>query len=458
MGAALLAGCRPPRVDVAVPTAVPVVELSPAAPTGFPGTATPEAAAVAMDTPAATTPTPTLSPTPFYAGPLSPPCGLSLPAVPPASPGPSASLPDGSVAARAAVRELAPESARPALDRLFASPGTVGLVAYQIGRESEGAFWNADAPMPLASVVKLIDLVAYAEAVSAGTLDPLERVPLSELERYYLPNFDLGAHRRALSELRAEGRVLEGDEPAVVLGDVAEMMVRFSSNAASDYLHARLGQQVIEDTATSLGMTGQSAPCSFLGQFLIMANHTRRAGNDAAAVRAYASDPAAYGADVALLTDAYSNDAGFRRAETAWRETNRRPSIDTQRLFSETLNAQGTARDYAALMARLAQNGLSMPDSSYLARRVVEWPMRFPANQELFSNLGYKNGALPGVLTTAYYAYRWDGTPVVVALFYRDLPQQTYRDWRFSLAHDELARWLLSDPAAIPALAAALAP
>jgi hypothetical protein len=58
------------------------------------------------------------------------------------------------------------------------------------------------------------------------------------------------------------------------------------------------------------------------------------------------------------------------------------------------------------------------------------------------------------VLTTAYYAYHWDSpsAPVVVTLFYRDLPQQTYRAWRSSLAHDELARWLLSDPAAISLL------
>ncbi len=112
---------------------------------------------------------------------------------------------------------------------------------------------------------------------------------------------------------------------------------------------------------------------------------------------------------------------------------------------------------YAALMSRLAQNGLSNADSSFQARRILEWPNQFEANQELFSNVGYKNGALPGVLTTAYYAYRWnDLAPVVVVLFFRDLPQATYRDWRFDLPHDELARWLLADPAAIPALAAAL--
>ena len=52
---------------------------------------------------------------------------------------------------------------------------------------------------------------------------------------------------------------------------------------------------------------------------------------------------------------------------------------------------------------------------------------------------------------------RWDtGALTVVVLFFRDLPQQTYREWRNALPHDELARWLLADPAAIPALAAAL--
>ena len=47
--------------------------------------------------------------------------------------------------------------------------------------------------------------------------------------------------------------------------------------------------------------------------------------------------------------------------------------------------------------------------------------------------------------------------PIVVALFFRDLEgRTTYRQWRDNLAHDELARWLLYDPQAIPALRAVL--
>jgi D-alanyl-D-alanine carboxypeptidase len=379
-----------------------------------------------------------------------------LPVVPPeAEPQTAELLIDG--ASRDALRAAAPPAAWPALEQLFNAPESVGLAAFQVGREAEGAYLNAETPMPLASVVKLVTLVAYAEAAAAGELNPAELVPLSELERFYLPRFDLGAHRRAVEELRREGRVFGETDPAVSLDDVGWMMIRHSSNAASDYLHWRLGQARIEQTAIALGLATQSAPCPFLGQFLMMANHTRPAANDVAAVHAYAADPVAYAGEMGLLADAFSNDPEFRQAEIRWREDTRRPSLEGQRAFSDRLNPQGSAGDYATLMAGLAQNSLG-PEASYQARRLLEWPNQFAANQALFSNVGYKNGSLPGVLTTAYYAYRWDApaAPVVVTLFYRDLPQQTYRAWRSSLAHDELARWLLADPAAMGLLRAAL--
>ncbi len=54
-----------------------------------------------------------------------------------------------------------------------------------------------------------------------------------------------------------------------------------------------------------------------------------------------------------------------------------------------------------------------------------------PHNQALFSNLGYKNGTLPGILTIVYYAYPIGETaPIVVALFFRDLEGRIYREWR----------------------------
>lgn len=443
----------PTATALAVASATPTLELTELA---SPAPATlPPADSVATPTAVVQTP-----PTPFFSGTLSPPCGLLLPPIPQPLSVPPDPSPLLSPEEAADLLDAAPDSARAALAYLINHPEDVGLVAYQLGNAANGVYVNQNTPMPLASLVKLVHLVAYVEAVAAGELDPLEQVPLTEVDRFYLPNFDLGAHRRAVSELEAGGRLFGEANPTLLLEDIPWMMVRHSSNAASDYLQARLGQERIEATAQALGLSTQTAPCPFIGQFLTMANHTR-VTSDYAALQAYLeageAGAVAYAADVALLADAYSQSESFRTREVSWRRTTRRPSITDQRLFTEYFNPQAAAGEYAALLARLAQNGLSTPDSSFQARRYLEWPMVFPVNQELFSNLGYKNGSLPGVLTTGYYAYRWgEGAPVVVVLLYRNLPQQTYRQWRFDLPHDELARWLLADPAAIPLLAATL--
>jgi hypothetical protein len=456
--AVILSACRRAETEVLTPVAatLPPIALAKPEPTRLPPVVT-SAAATVIAPPAAI-------PIPAFDGP--PPCGILLPAILPAVETAGQDL-DVNQAARVALQAQVPAAAWPALARLLDAPSTVSLVAYQVGHEAEGIRWNAETPMPLASVAKVITLVAYVEAVADGRLNPLEPIPLSELERYYLPRSDLGAHSRAVAELRANGRLLPPeDAPAVLLQEVPWMMIRHSSNAAADYLHLRLGQEVIEQTAIALGLNhtpgGHTAPCTLLGQFLMMANHARGATNNRVALEDYVEGGtdgvAAFGRDLALLADAYRGAADFRLAEQNWRARVRQPSIDTQRYFAGRLAPQGTAGAYAALMARLAQNGLISADSSYQARLYLEWPTQFPANQALFSNVGYKNGSLPGVLTTVYYAYRWgDAAPVIVVLFYRDLPQETYRQWRTDLPHDELARWLLADPAAIPTLAAILA-
>lgn len=451
----LLAGCtRPDPVLLPLPVTTGVAPATGTAAGGLPTptlanspTPGPTAVAVAATRPVATPTTAALElPANLVA------CGQTLPLRSPEM------VPRVNVITPGTVPDDVPAAARPALEFMLSHPGQVGLAAYRPGAEAEGAYLNPDTPMPLASVVKLIHLVAYVEALAQGDLAPWQQVDLSELERYYLPGTDLGAHAAALADFEADDRLF-GQPPQLSLEDVVRMMVRYSANDATDYLHQLLGQEQIEATAHSLGLETQTAPCPFLGQFLSMNNHTR-AGSDYNAVQDLIAQPDRYGEEVIALTHLFSTNARFREAELAARSRggSGRGAARTQSLFSENLGAQASARDYARLMALIAQNGLSTPDASFNARRHLEWPMQFEVNQELFSNLGYKNGSLPGILTTVYYAYPLGETsPVVVALFFRELPFETYSQWRRTLAHDELARWLLADPAAITILRNVLA-
>jgi hypothetical protein len=214
-----------------------------------------------------------------------------------------------------------------------------------------------------------------------------------------------------------------------------------------------LGQETIEQTAQELNLDSQTAPCPFAGQFMAMANHTHPQVSEQEALQFYTKYPQRYGEDVMQLTAAFSEDEAFHDEALEWRRTNRRPDLVSQGQFSEQFNARGSAAEYASLMARVALNDMGGPESSFTVRRHLEWPMQYTENQELFSNVAYKGGALPGILTTVYYAYPFgETTPIVVALFYHDLHNTTYQQWRNSLAHDEFARWMLYEPAAIPAL------
>ncbi len=391
-------------------------------------------------------PTPIFTPTPFYTGERTAACGQLLPLRLTTEP-PTATYNFNQTAADI-TRDTMPDIAQPAFDYILANPEDVSLVVFRMGDEANGIYLNEDVPRPLASVAKLIHLIAYVEAAEAGEINPATRVPLETLERFYLPGSDLGSHQRALQELESSGRIDAGG--TIALQDVAWMMLRYSSNAATDYIHYLLGQERLEQTVLDLGLQDHTAPCPFLAQFLAMDNPVRVGG--AATLSRYTAEPTLYAADSGLLADAFINDSRFRDAIGRWRAP-----IQTQRTYVSTFGTYGRASDYAQLMRLIAQNGLSSPESSFQARRLIEWPMVFSTNQNLFTNLGYKDGNLPGVLTTAYYAYPRDGSPpVVVILFYHDLPQDLYRAWRRSLTHDEFARWLLSDPAALARVRVAL--
>ena len=451
-------GCTRPSAETAVLPTIPVPitpspTLAPSAtPTTKPETVEKSIGETATSVPPTAT-APSL-PTPFYTGELSPACGQILPIL--AEPVAPLTELNPDTAALAQVESMMPDAAKEAWHSMLESPENVGLAAFRVGDEANGVYLNADVPMPLASVVKIVYLVAYVEAVAAGELDPTSYVPVADLDAFWQPGLDLSAHQNALAELDAQGLMLKNPDQ-VRLEDVPWMMMRFSSNTAMDYLHYLLGAERIEETAVSLGLTTQTAPCPFLGQFLAMSNITRQGDNDYEAILAYLEDPVLYGQEAMLLTDTFINDPEFRDEQNTWRRANRRPSVSIQRFFTENLNPQASAGEYAGLMAQIAQNGLNHPDSSFLARRYLEWPMIFPDNQELFSNLGFKNGTMPGVLNIVYYAYpQGETTPVVVVLFFRDLPNRTYRNWRNNLTHDEFARWLLYDDGAITAVGDAL--
>ena len=326
------------------------------------------------------------------------------------------------------------DSAEGVLDYLTSYPDEFSLVAYWTDAPERGVYHNADTPRPLASTMKVLVLVEYARQVEAGNLDPAERVPLDSIDVYYVPLTDGGAHRQALAVHRTE-------DGTVALDEVARMMIRFSSNAATDYLIARLGRDAVLRSPERAGASSSDAPLPLSGLF---------GGTNAR------------GAPV-LPDEAFERAArlrsspGYRRGQRFWQVLAPiRLSYFEQRRNSDVLPA-GTAADYAGLMARAYEGTLVSDSVSAYVRSVLEWPMLYGWSQDRFESYGIKGGSVAGVLTRTMYARpkadargpaggREPGSGVVVALFVQGLPRHVFEAWHWGTPFADFTTRIMLDP------------
>jgi len=225
------------------------------------------------------------------------------------------------------------------LDWIGAHPGRAGIAVVRSGGRSLLS-QSAQRRFPLASTRKVLIVGAYAEAVAAGTLDPAQPVALADVERYYLPGTDGGAHPAAVEEWAARGTVTGAPGAEVVpLDELARAAIVQSDNAAADYLLVRLGAETVTAFAASNRMARQDPPAPLLGEYLAWTQRT----------------PAAW----AALTPAQRARQAFRLAAAGEPATSF-PGVARQRRFVRS-SVAGTPADWARLMARIGAGRGSAP-------------------------------------------------------------------------------------------------
>jgi Beta-lactamase enzyme family len=286
----------------------------------------------------------------------------------------------------------------------------VGVCVIEAGRER--AARDADGLYPLASVRKVLTLGGYALAVAGGDLDPAAPVPVGDVERWYWPGTDGGAHRRA--------RQRWGSDTVVPLQAVAEAMIRYSDNASADYLLDRVGPDAVESFARRMGLAAQEPVLPILGEF-----------------RAWHRSPERW----------LGLDAGGRSAE-AWRDARSTATAAEESPIEEAtqrrcaaVGCRGTPREWAGMMLRLARGVDGPAEAAAVMRRVLE--SSAADDRVAGGRFGRKDGDLPGVVAFAGYVRDRGGeAEVAVAVFVRDLPGEC--QWRVASALPQRASELLT--------------
>lgn len=262
---------------------------------------------------------------------------------------------------------------------------------------------------PLASVVKIVIAAEFAEQAAAGELDPDARIPLNQLARFYLPNRDGNAHPEWLKSLDSNA-----GEHGVTWLEVAKGMIKYSSNANTDYLIDRLGADRINQRIAFLGLRSHEPVYPLSASMLIYGDLRRNRG---------LSHREAVGVMESLAYEEYAGKAhelmDNMNQDTAitGRLNRHRIPADAQRIWSAKLPG-ASAEDYARLLERIHNdNGLLSGQANLILKGLLE---RDLPPESPYSTIGGKGGSSISILNQAVYCEDRDGNRYQTVVFIHD--------------------------------------
>lgn len=260
---------------------------------------------------------------------------------------------------------------------------------YWVRNDSLIAEHNPNAKMPLASTVKIIVAIEFAKQVASGKIQPDAPIPLTELARFYIPETDGGAHPSWLKQVREKNLITNGSVPLL---EVAKGMIRYSSNANTEYLMWRLGLNAINANLASLGLSQHDSLYPFVSALYVCSEENSAKGLKLMGMDLYKKK-------------AYEYFEALKMDTTVKQQFNfAHVSAPVQRVWSDRLPAS-TAREYAGLMQKIQSRAYFDSTTQATLETLMEWPMEaFDSNREKYQRLGAKGGSTAYVLTYALYA------------------------------------------------------
>lgn len=322
------------------------------------------------------------------------------------------------------------------LDYMLENPDKSSL--YLVRNDSVLAELNGNRKSPLASTMKIVVAITYAEQAASGELDPNEEVLLSELDRFYLANTDGNAHPSWLKEVQRLSKVVDGK---VKLKEVAAGMIQYSSNANTDFLIWKVGLEEVNANLERLGLNPHDKIFPPAGSLMVPLAFSELQDNGQlnSKIRDMGQDAFA---EVAI--DFHRRLRTDEMADLKAAFTKMNLDLDFQYIWSNYLPGS-SPQVYAGLMQKL--NSKTYFDKSVYKHLdpLLERLMTNPANQQWLQHAGMKGGSTLWVLTKASYAKDKAGNTTELAYFFNDLSLLSSQRLRQSLNAFELD--ILSNPA-----------
>lgn len=324
------------------------------------------------------------------------------------------------------------------------NPDRVAFYAVWLNDTDRSIGWRAEELQPMASVYKILILAEVARQMEAGKLDPDQMIPVEDIRALYLPGTDGEAHNQAFDHFENEGLIRRDN---IALREVIRAMIRWSDNAASDYLILLSGRENLENLVEELDIGGLEVPFPINGSYLMWENHEQQDSAEERLTRYRELDRWELKDKAYMLSRRMQEEETFRKQEQS-RLDGGRLGLDLrmQRDMTMTFSPVGSARAYAEIMRKVFLGSFISEEVSAIMQEYLEWPMTHETIQQDFMRFGTKGGSLPGVLTSAYYGRSVDGDPVMVSLLFQDMHFAVWFHLMQQHLHQDFELKLMKEP------------
>jgi D-alanyl-D-alanine carboxypeptidase len=294
---------------------------------------------------------------------------------------------------------------------LFKNPNRSSI--YFIRNDSVLLDLRGNMLMPLASTVKIIIAIEYSRQISGGLINKSERVKINELNKYYFPSTDGGAHSLWLNEMTKAKKIIQ---ESVLIDDVVMGMIRFSTNANAEFLIDRLGIDSINQTIKRLGIVRHTYVYPFVSSLLVCTEFDSLTPSELIRVNKELSDSE-------YISKSIEYHKRVKNGEK-FNLKNRLPITKSiQSIWSDRFTAS-TTEEYSKLMYRINKENLLGSVTGQIIKKILELPKEVTDHKRVFTSFGIKGGSTAFVITTALYATDSLGNFSSLAIFFNNL-----KDW-----------------------------
>ncbi|MGW6298552.1 serine hydrolase [Peribacillus butanolivorans] len=273
---------------------------------------------------------------------------------------------------------------------------------------------NANTLLPLASTVKIIVAIEYAQQAAVGQINPEQEVKLADIDRFYVSKTDGGAHEAWITQVKKDKEI-----DRVPLSEVVDGMIAYSSNANTDYLITMLGLQNINHVPESLGITSHEPMYPIVSSLFIpdqLMKEKKLSKQDT--LKALKNmDKGEYRDRAIAIHNKWQTHPPTDQEK---KQAMKMMGSDFQKNWSDRL-PRATTEDYVSIMKKLNSKTHFDKNVYVYLDPVLEQLMKSPSNREWLVHAGQKGGSTAFVLTISMYAKDKDNNQTELAFFANDL-------------------------------------